>query len=56
MSKSKRKLYDSIKMNDFRDLVERYSTLYANDIAFEYEGKDGKKYKNYEKINSYVTA
>ena len=37
MSKSKRKLYDSIKMNDFRDLVERYSTLYANDIAFEYK-------------------
>ena len=30
--------------------------LEENDIAFEYEGKDGKKYKNYEKINSYVTA
>ena len=37
MSKSKRKLYNSTKMNDFRDLVERYSTLYSDEIAFEYK-------------------
>ena len=37
VSKYKRKLYDSVKMKDFRDLVNRYSTLYANDIAFEYK-------------------
>ncbi len=37
MSKYKRKLYDSVKMKDFRDLVNRYATLYSDQIAFEYK-------------------
>ena len=37
MSKSKRKLYDSDKINNFRELVERYENLYSNKIAFEYK-------------------
>lgn len=37
MSKSKRKLYESIKINDFRELVNRYKTLYFNKTAFEYK-------------------
>ena len=35
--KYKRKLYDADKINDFRELVNRYSTLYADKIAFEYK-------------------
>lgn len=37
MSKSKRKLYESIKINDFRELVNRYKILYFNKTAFEYK-------------------
>ena len=35
--KYKRKLYDAVKMNDFRELINRYSTLYSNKVAFEYK-------------------
>lgn len=35
--KYKRKLYDAVKMKDFRELVNRYSTLYSEQIAFEYK-------------------
>ena len=35
--KYKRKLYDSDKINDFRELVKRYSDKYSNEIAFEYK-------------------
>lgn len=37
MSKSKRKLYNSDKINNFRELVDRYQKLYANKTAFEYK-------------------
>ena len=37
MGRYKRKLYDAVKMNDFRDLINRYSTLYSNKVAFEYK-------------------
>ena len=37
MSKYKRKLYNSTKMNDFRELVNRYSTMYHDKVAFEYK-------------------
>lgn len=37
MSKSKRKLYDSEKIENFRELINRYKTLYSNEIAFEYK-------------------
>lgn len=37
MNKSKRKLYDSDKINNFRELVNRYESLYADKIAFEYK-------------------
>ena len=37
MIKYKSKLYDVTKMQDFRDLVARYSSLYPNEIAFEYK-------------------
>ena len=37
MSKFKRKLYDSTKMNNFRELVNRYSTMYSDKVAFEYK-------------------
>ena len=37
MSKYKRKLYDSTRINDFRELVNRYSNLYSDQIAFEYK-------------------
>ena len=37
MSKYKSKLYDAIKMHDFRDLVNRYSSIYSDEIAFEYK-------------------
>ena len=36
MSKYKRKLYDATKMNDFRDLVNKYFT-YSDKTAFEYK-------------------
>ena len=35
--KYKRKLYDATKMRDFRELVNRYSTLYSEQIVFEYK-------------------
>lgn len=41
MSKYKRKLYNSTRISDFRELVNRYSNLYSNQIAFEYK-KDPK--------------
>ena len=41
MSKYKRKLYDSTRINDFRELVNRYSNLYSEQIAFEFK-KDPK--------------
>ena len=45
MSKYKRKLYDATKINDFRELVNRYSTLYSDEIAFEYkESPDAKEH------------
>lgn len=37
MSKYKKKLYDSTRINDFRELVNRYSNLYSDQIAFEYK-------------------
>lgn len=37
MKKDKRKLYDSEKINNFRELVNRYQNLYANKTAFEYK-------------------
>ena len=37
MSKYKRKLYNSTRINDFRELVNRYSNLYSDQIAFEYK-------------------
>ena len=37
MKKDKRKLYDSEKMADFRQLVNRYKTLYADKTAFEFK-------------------
>ena len=45
MSKFKRKLYDADKINDFRELVNRYSTLYSDKTAFEYkESPDSKEH------------
>ena len=35
--KYKNKLYDADKISDFRELVNRYSTLYADQVAFEYK-------------------
>ena len=35
--KYKNKLYNADKINNFRELVERYSTLYSNQVAFEYK-------------------
>jgi len=37
MNKSKRKLYDSEKINNFRELIERYKKLYSTKVAFEYK-------------------
>lgn len=37
MKRDKRKLYDSDKINNFRELIDRYQTLYANKTAFEYK-------------------
>ena len=43
MSKYKRKLYDADKINDFRELVSRYTNLYSNEIAFEYKKEPSSK-------------
>ena len=43
MGKYKRKLYDSTKINDFRELVNRYSNLYSDQIAFEYKENPNSK-------------
>ena len=37
MENSKRKLYDSEEIHNFRELVNRYDTLYSNKIAFKYK-------------------
>ena len=37
MEKSKRKLYDAEKLENFRELVERYDKEFANKVAFEYK-------------------
>ena len=37
MGKYKRKLYNADKINDFRELVLRYSNLYSDKTAFEYK-------------------
>lgn len=37
MKKDKRKLYNSDKVNNFRELVDRYDKLYADKTAFEYK-------------------
>lgn len=37
MKKSKRRLYEGEVLNDYRELVNRYKTRYANNIAFEYK-------------------
>lgn len=37
MKKDKRKLYDSEKIANFRQLVNRYKTLYADKAAFEFK-------------------
>lgn len=37
MKKDKRKLYDSEKIANFRQLVNRYKTLYADKTAFEFK-------------------
>ena len=37
MSKYKRKLYNADKINNFRELINRYSTLYADKVAFEFK-------------------
>lgn len=37
MKKYKRKLYDAVRINDFRELVSRYSNLYSDKIAFEFK-------------------
>ena len=36
MKKSKRKLYEGEILKDYRELVNRYKSRYANNIAFEY--------------------
>ena len=35
--KYKSKLYNAEKINNFRELVNRYSTLYSDKVAFEYK-------------------
>ena len=49
MKKDKRKLYDSDKINNFRELVNRYQNLYADKTAFEY--KLSPQDKNHIKIS-----
>lgn len=43
MSKYKRKLYDATKINDFRELVNRYTSLYSDKVAFEYKENPNSK-------------
>ena len=47
--KDKRKLYNADKINNFRELVDRYSKLYSNKTAFEY--KETPASKEHIKIN-----
>lgn len=63
MKKDKRKLYDSEKMADFRQLVNRYKTLYADKTSFEFKQEPHTKehikisYKQFaEDIESLGTA
>ena len=35
--KFKNKLYDADKINNFRELVARYSKLYSDKVAFEFK-------------------
>ena len=59
MSKYKRKLYNATKINDFRDLVNRYTSLYSEDIAFEYNlSPDAKEHVTvtYSKFASDIKA
>ena len=37
MEKSKRKIYEGEVLKDYRELVEKYKTRYAENIAFEYK-------------------
>ena len=37
MKKNKRKIYEGEVLKDYRELVDRYKTRYANNIAFEYK-------------------
>lgn len=37
MNDSKRKLYDADEIHDFRELVNRYETLYSDKLAFTYK-------------------
>ena len=41
--KYKRKLYDADKINNFRELVKRYSEKYSDEIAFEYKENPSSK-------------
>ena len=57
--KYKRKLYDATKINDFRDLVNRYTSLYSNKVAFEYKvSPDAKEHVTitYSKFASDIKA
>lgn len=63
MKKDKRKLYDSEKMANFRQLVNRYKTLYTDKTAFEFKQEPHAKehikisYKQFaEDIESLGTA
>ena len=47
--KDKRELYNADKINNFRELVDRYSKLYSNKTAFEY--KETPASKEHIKIN-----
>lgn len=54
MSKYKRKLYNADKINDFRELVARYSNCYSEKVAFEFKKEPNSKehikitYKQFE--------
>ena len=41
--KYKRKLYDADKINDFRELIDRYSKLYSDKVAFEFKENPSSK-------------
>ena len=43
MGKYKRKLYNADKINDFRELVSRYTNLYSDKTAFEYKKEPNSK-------------